>query len=130
MPENECFYITFHMLFGIMQADISVMPDLEGLSAKEIQVFEFILEHWPTFPIEIAEHMQEDLSDRGKKRRASTKYSYYLKKLVKKQLIVSKKAGNSLIVWPLVVEKYRTIHGILKEYEEESATALEAAQDA
>ena len=108
----------------------SVMPDLTGLSAQEIRIFEFVLEHWPTVPLEVAESFQEDLSDREKKRRASTKYSYYLKKLVEKQLLVSKKAGNSLVVWPLVVEKYRTIHGILKEYEIESARALGVSQDA
>jgi hypothetical protein len=109
---------------------ISVMPDLRGLSALEIRILEFVLEKWPTFPLEIAESLGEDLSDRDKKRRVSTKYSYYLKKLVEKQLLVSKKAGNSLIVWPLVVEKYRTIHGILKEYETESARVLEVGQNA
>ncbi len=103
---------------------ISVMPTLTGLSPHEIKIFEFILDNWPTFPLEIAESFGEDLSDRDKKRRASTKYSYYLKKLVQKQLIMSKKAGNSIIVWPLVVEKYRAIHGILKEYENESLQAL------
>ncbi len=113
-----------------MQQDISVMPDLKGLSSQEIKIFEFILENWPTFPLEIAESMGEELSDRDKKRRASTKYSYYLKKLVEKQLIISKKSGNSIVVWPLVVEKYRTIHGILKEYEEESAHLLGVRQDA
>lgn len=106
------------------------MPDLNGLSLIEIRIFEFVLENWPTFPIEVAENFKEDLSDREKKRRASTKYSYYLKKLVEKRLLLSKKTGNSMIVWPLVVEKYRTIHGILKEYEIESAHALEMSEDA
>ena len=130
MPYWEGFYITFFLLFGMLKQNISVMPDLNGLSTKEIRIFEFVLEHWPTVPLEVAESFREDLSDREKKRRASTKYSYYLKKLVEKQLLVSKKAGNSMVVWPLVVEKYRTIHGILKEYENESARALGVSQDA
>ena len=114
----------------MQKQNISVMPELAGLSPHEVRIFEFVLEHWPTFPLEVAESFQEDTSDREKKRRASTKYSYYLKKLVEKQLLVSKKAGNSMVVWPLVVEKYRTIHGILKEYEIESERLLGVGQDA
>ena len=103
---------------------ISVLPDLAGLSDLEREIFEFILGHWPTTALEIAENFNEDISTREKKRRMSTKYAYYLKKLVQKQLVLSKKAGNSLIVWPLLVEKYRTIHEILKEYENESEIIL------
>ncbi len=93
----------------------SDMPDLTGLGAVELKVFEIILEDWPTTPLGIAEALGDDLSTLEKKKRASTKYAYYLKKLVKKGLVLSKKAGNSIIVWPLVVEKYRVIHDILKE---------------
>jgi hypothetical protein len=109
---------------------LSVMPNLAGLSVHEIKIFEFVLEYWPTFPLEIAESLGEDISDRDKKRRVSTRYSYYLNKLVQKQLILSKKTGNSIVVWPLVVEKYRTIHGILKEYENESTQVLGMVKDA
>jgi predicted transcriptional regulator len=103
---------------------ISVLPDLTGLSNLEREIFEFILSHWPTTALEIAENFNEDISTREKKRRMSTKYAYYIKKLVQKQLILCKKAGNSLIVWPLLVEKYRTIHEILKEYGKESEIIL------
>jgi predicted transcriptional regulator len=55
------------------------------------------------------------LSSRELKKRASTKYAYYLQKLVEKQLVLSKRVGNALVVWPVHAEKYRTIHEILSE---------------
>lgn len=110
-----------------MEKLISVLPDLSGLGALEKEIFEFILSHWPTNALEIAENFHEDISTREKKRRMSTKYAYYIRKLVQKQLVVCKKAGNSLIVWPLLVEKYRTIHEILKEYERESEEIISGA---
>ena len=97
-----------------MLVENSELPDLSGLSDFERNIFEFVLEKWPTNPLEIAENFNEDLSSREKKKRISTKYAYYLKKLVFKKLILSKKAGNSIIVWPIIVEKYRVIHDILK----------------
>ena len=97
-----------------MDKKIPAMPDLTGLNDLEMKIFEFVLEHWPTSALEIAENFNEDLSDRDKKKRISTKYTYYLKKLVEKRLILCKKAGNSLIVWPLVVEKYRVVHEIFR----------------
>jgi predicted transcriptional regulator len=95
------------------------LPDLTGLSDFEREIFEFVLEKWPTSALEIAENFNEDLQDREKKKRISTKYTYYLKKLVEKRLILCKKAGNSLIVWPLVVEKYRVIHEIFRGEKQE-----------
>jgi hypothetical protein len=97
-----------------MEENNSDMPDLSGLSDFERELFELILEKWPTSALEIAEYFNEDISDREKKKRMSTKYAYYLKKLVEKRLVLSKKAGNSLIVWPVIVEKYRVVHEILK----------------
>ena len=108
----------------------SALPDLSGLSDFEREIFEFVLQRWPSTPLEIAEHFNEDISDREKKKRISTKYAYYLKKLVQKQLIFSKKAGNSLIVWPLVVEKYRVVHEILKGQHYEYAHLLRGEKDA
>lgn len=102
-----------------MEENNTVMPDLSGLSDFEREIFEFVLERWPTSTLEIAENFNEDLSDRDKKKRISTKYAYYLKKLVEKRLILSKKSGNSLIVWPLVVEKYRIIHEIFRGEKQE-----------
>lgn len=93
------------------------MPDFvvsKGLSMREQEILEIVMQNWPISSLEIAEHFREDVSTREKKRQASTKYSYYLKKLVDKQLVLSKRVGNALVVWPLKVEKYRTIHNILQ----------------
>jgi len=98
-----------------MRKEISGLPDLDGLSGLELRIYEFVLERWPSTPLEIAENFSEDSSSREKKKRLSTKYAYHLKKLVEKRLLLSKKAGNSIIVWPFVVEKYRAIHEILND---------------
>lgn len=85
------------------------------LSGVEKRIFELIAEYWPMSALEIAAHFQEDVASKENRKRASTKYCYYLKKLAHKRLIIGKRAGNSFIVWPFVVEKYRTIHDILSE---------------
>jgi len=87
---------------------------LQGLSAMERDIFEIVLQNWPVSALEIAEHLRENPSGREHKKKLSTKYSYYLKKLVEKRLVLSKRVGNALIVWPLRVEKYRTIEHILR----------------
>ena len=102
----------------------SDMADLTGLSDFEREIFEFVLENWPTTPLEIAHNFHENMETREDKKRISTKYSYYLKKLVERKLIVSKKAGNAIIVWPIIVEKYRVIHEILKSEKYEYSTIL------
>lgn len=89
----------------------------QPLSAIEEKIFLLVLEQWPTSALEVAEHFGEIADSREKKKQLSTKYSYYLKKLVEKRVLFSKRAGNSLIVWPVRVEKYRTIHSILSEGE-------------
>jgi predicted transcriptional regulator len=102
----------------------SDMPDLNGLSDIEREIFEFILENWPTTPLEIAQSFNENVCSREDKKRLSTKYAYYLKKLVDKNLVFIKKAGNAIIAWPLIVEKYRVIHEILKSEKYEYSTIL------
>lgn len=98
-----------------MSEEISGLPDLNGLSGMELKIYEFVLEKWPSTPLEIAENFGEDTTSREKKKRLSTRYAYHLKKLVERRLLLSKKAGNSIIVWPFVVEKYRAIHEILND---------------
>ncbi|MDD4251083.1 MAG: hypothetical protein PHX27_02725 [Candidatus ainarchaeum sp.] len=92
----------------------SDIPDLADLSIFEKEIFKFVLEKWPTNTLEIAINFNEDISSKEQKKRISAKYAYYLKKLVDRKLLLSKKAGNSIIVWPIIVEKYRVIHDILK----------------
>ena len=94
------------------------MPENDGslaLSEMEKKVFDLVLDFWPVCALDIAHHCSEKISSRQEKKKASTKYSYYLQKLVGKKLVLGKRAGNALIVWPLVVEKYRVIHSILRE---------------
>lgn len=93
-------------------AEISPSQDL---SAKEREIYEIVMNRWPTSALEIAGHFREEMAGRVAKKRASTKYTYYLQKLIRRQLLMSKRVGNALVVWPLTTEKYRTIHNILKE---------------
>lgn len=102
-----------------MTKNNSAMPDLLELSEKEKKIYSFVLNNWPTTPLEIAIELREKTTNREDKRRASTKYAYYLRKLTEKKLLLSKKAGNSIIVWPILVEKYRAIHDILQQHEPE-----------
>ena len=94
--------------------DYSGKPDKE----KYGQIMQIVREHWPISSLEIAKHFQENVSSRNHRKKHSTNYTYYLKKLVKKRLVLSKRIGNALVVWPLEVEAYRTIHRILKEAQE------------
>lgn len=88
-----------------------------SLNEFELKIYELILSKWPTSTLEIAEFFNEELSSREARKKASSKYCYYLRKLIATNLVVSKKAGNTLIVWPLLVEKYRVIQSILSEKE-------------
>jgi hypothetical protein len=108
-----------------MKTNKSALPEILALPASEKKIYLFVLDNWPSCALEIAENFNEGVLSREEKKRASTKYSYYLKKLVQKKLLVSKKSGNSVIVWPLVVEKYRTIHDILKHHESEHLALLQ-----
>ncbi len=86
---------------------------VEDLKPMEKKIYDFVVENWPTFPLEIADHFGEPIGNTDEKKKASAKYSYYLKKLIANNLLLQKKAGHSIIVWPLVAEKYRVIHQIL-----------------
>lgn len=85
------------------------------LSLREKRILMVVREHWPISGLEIAGHFSEDVSSRSHKKRHSTNYTYYLKKLVQKRLVLSKRIGNALIVWPVEVEAYRAIHNILRD---------------
>lgn len=85
------------------------------MSPAERRIYEVILDRWPASALEVAAHLGEEGGSREERKRISTRYAYYVKKLVEKRLVLSKRAGHSIIVWPLHVEKYRVIHDILKE---------------
>jgi hypothetical protein len=83
------------------------------LTEREREILSCILECWPTSPLEIAAHLGSSAGDREERRRVSSRFAYYLKKLSSRGMIFSKRVGNALVVWPSQVEKYRTIHEIL-----------------
>jgi hypothetical protein len=91
----------------------SGVPEKPLLSSLESEILLFVSDSWPSSALEVAEHFHADLSSPEAVKRASAKFSYYLQKLVSKQLLLSKRIGNALVVWPLQVEKYRAIHQIL-----------------
>jgi hypothetical protein len=101
------------MVSGIPESLGFLSVSKEDLSRLEFEILAFVLENWPTSALEIAEHFNEAPDSREGKKRLSTKYSYHLQKLVEKRMLFSKRFGNSLVVWPLDAEKYRTIHSIL-----------------
>jgi predicted transcriptional regulator len=109
MPDNTMAIFKYKLDYCMCD---SGMPEIID---KQAVILEIVKEYWPISALEIAEHFKENTKSRKEKRKASTKYSYYLKKLIEKHSILSKRVGNSLIVWPIEVEKYRTIHQILKE---------------
>lgn len=81
----------------------------------ESKVLAFVRSSWPVSPLHVAEHFHADLSSLESKKRASARFAYYLLKLVEKQLLLSKRSGHSLIVWPLEVEKFRAFHSLLEQ---------------
>ncbi len=91
------------------------MIGMPEIGEKEQRVLELVREYWPISALEVAQHFSEDVSSRDSKKRHSTNYAYYLKKLIARRLVLSKRVGNALIVWPVEVEAYRTIHGILRD---------------
>lgn len=95
-----------------MKSNNSGSPD-KPLSDLESGILAFVSDSWPASALQVAEHFRADLSSPEAVKRASARFSYYLQKLVAKQLLLSKRIGNALVVWPLQVEKYRAIHQIL-----------------
>ena len=94
--------------------DNSVLTEISSLNDFEREIYDFVLEFWPATALEVAEKFNENTATPDDKKRMNAKYNYYLKKIVDKGLLLSKKAGNTLIVWPVIVEKYRVVHEILK----------------
>ena len=116
MPAVMLKYVLFLAFFMVESSVLAELRASEAsLNASQRKLYEFVVTHWPTSPLEIAEHFHENIATREGQKRASTKYSYHLRKLVDKRLLLCKKSGNSLMYWPLLVEKYRVIHSILME---------------
>lgn len=92
---------------------MSELPEKVFLGKFESKLFSLIKEYWPVTSIELAELLHENLESREEKKRAYSRYSYYLNKMINSKLILSKKSGKTLIVWPLEAEKFRVIESII-----------------
>ncbi|QQR92515.1 MAG: hypothetical protein IPJ89_05205 [Candidatus Iainarchaeum archaeon] len=82
----------------------------QGLSPFELEIAQIVHQRWPTSALEIAEFLGHTIATREHKRTLSSRLSYHLKKLVHKQVLMSKRIGNALMVWPYEVEKFRLMH--------------------
>lgn len=82
---------------------------IKRLSASTSTVFDIILKHWPTNPLEVA----KILGEKGSEKSLSAKYLYHFKKLHKLKLIRMKKVGNTYIAWPVEIEKLRLMKEML-----------------
>lgn len=91
------------------------LPEKICFGSFESRLYSLIKENWPITSIELAELLSENLDSRIAKKRAYSKYSYYLKKMISNKLLISKKSGKTLVVWPVEVEKYRVIDSIINE---------------
>ena len=94
----------------------SGMPEIDAtisLSRTESRILGVVHSRWPTSSIEIAEFLGHEIHSRELKRQHSSRITYYLKKLVKQNRLMSKRVGNALIVWPYEVETFRVMKEIL-----------------
>jgi hypothetical protein len=85
-------------------------PSAPSLNPLEQEIVRIVHQHWPTSSLEIAEHLGHSLETREQKRTLSSRLSYHLKKLVEKRILMSKRSGNTRMVWPYEVEKFRLMH--------------------
>jgi hypothetical protein len=81
-----------------------------SLSSFELEIIQVVHHRWPTSALEIAEFLGHTLTTREHKRTLSSRLTYHLKKLVHKRVLMSKRIGNALMVWPYEVEKFRLMH--------------------
>lgn len=113
-------------------AHLSVSPSsAHTLSAFELEITQIVHQRWPTSALEIAEFLGHTLVTREHKRTLSSRLSYHLKKLVHKQVLMSKRIGNALMVWPYEVEKFRLMHELFPHSPrpESTETITPAAHD-
>lgn len=86
---------------------------MENLKDNIIVVIE---NNWPVSVTEIAGHL--GIFKRGmneKKRKAAIgKVIYHIKKLKEEEKIRTKKIGQTVIIWPVDIEKLRVLHEIMK----------------
>jgi predicted transcriptional regulator len=80
------------------------------------KILVIIEKEWPVSATEIAEHL--GIFKRGmneKKRKAAIgKIIYHIRKLEESDKIMTKKIGQTVIIWPYDVDKIRVLHELIK----------------
>jgi hypothetical protein len=80
------------------------------------EIMAVIEENWPISVTEIARKMgifKKGMDER--KRKASIgKIGYHVKKLKEDERLMTKKIGQTLIIWPTDIEKLRVLHEMMR----------------
>lgn len=79
------------------------------------RILEAIEKHWPLSITELAKQIGLKWNDERQRKAAIAKISYHVRKLKKENKIHTKKIGQSLVVWPMDIEKLRVLHEFMKE---------------
>lgn len=88
------------------------------INMKELRdnVMSIIEEKWPVSVTEITEHLgifKRGMNER-KRKAAVGKINYHIKKLENMEKIRTKKIGQTVIIWPINIEKLRFVEEIIK----------------
>jgi predicted transcriptional regulator len=80
------------------------------------EIMNIVEKEWPVSVTEIAEHL--GIFKRGmneKKRKAAIgRIGYHVKKLKEQEKIRTKIIGQTVIIWPVDIEKLRVLHEMLR----------------
>jgi DNA-binding Lrp family transcriptional regulator len=86
------------------------------MKTLDLEILKIIEENWPISVTEIAKKL--GIFKKGmdeKKRKASIgKISYHIKKLKDEEKIMTKKIGQTVIIWPTEIEKLRVLHEMMR----------------
>ncbi|MFH1474085.1 MAG: hypothetical protein ABIE55_04320 [Candidatus Aenigmatarchaeota archaeon] len=80
------------------------------------KILEVVEKEWPVSITEIARHLglYKKSMDERKRKTAVAKVVYHVRKLEKEEKVRTKKIGQTIIIWPLEIEKLRLIHEMIR----------------
>ena len=80
------------------------------------KIMEVIEKEWPVSITEIARHLglYKKSMDERKRKSAVAKVVYHVRKLEGGERVRTKKIGQTIVIWPLDIEKLRLIHEMIK----------------
>ncbi len=73
------------------------------------EIMEKVEKNWPTHIKELVKEMGFEVNNNNIK-----KISYHIRQLEKEEKVKTKRIGQSLVIWPVEMEKLRVIHELLK----------------